>query len=427
MSAAPSRLNATYFRLPLLHALGTLTDYRPGTPVHMDDVYCKVLELTGVNPDDYGIQKSSGMPWVRRWVLWAFRNQQAKPAYERKFNKGQPGYTVSMGRRQWALNKRGVQLAREQRSQFPGYNWSSEWLGEQLATTNLYERLRIHLSQKLSISAASNRVDDHIQAYLADTIAGDKLARQLQSGHPPTPRKVCEYAARHAYSALRQDGQDAHMRSLFGASTARDREVDLDGELVPRDPSSFTLPVDTRVVSATVGRDGEPGTTTSAGPTVGPLLDVVDDAATEDAWIDQMITSAAIARCKEVLRKRKPGAHGRYADQVLEAYRLGYSTADLAACPSEERPLGQGVSHNRAATLWAEMRRTLRDAIEDGDLDDVREMLFDAAMQETDPEILEAYRLGRTTGDGQADALDNAVPIGDVEDSNFFSAGLFSS
>ncbi|MDB4278207.1 hypothetical protein N9917_01255, partial [Deltaproteobacteria bacterium] len=78
---APERLSAPYFYLPLVHALASLTDYKPDTPVHMDDVIARVIELTGVNPDDYGIQASSGMPWVRRWILWAFRNHQNKPNY----------------------------------------------------------------------------------------------------------------------------------------------------------------------------------------------------------------------------------------------------------------------------------------------------------------------------------------------------------
>jgi hypothetical protein len=413
MSTAPSRLTATDFYLPLLHVLANLSDYRPNVSVPLEEAYQGVLTLMGLNPDDYGVQESSGMPWVRRWVVWAFRNHQNKPHYEKKFNRGKPGTTTSPGRRQWALTPAGVAKARETRSQFPDYNWTSEWLGHELSTTDLYDRLHLHLSQKLAISAASMRISDHVQGFLTTAIANDKLAKDLQSGHPPSHRRLCEYAVRHAYSELRQDGQDGHMRGFYSASTARDRAVDQNGDLVPRDVSSFNLPVDTVAVSLVTDDLGNQSPATTGG---GPLLDVADpNQDVEGTLLHNSALAASIERLTETLRARKPGAYGRYVD-LLEAYRLGYTTKELAAAPTKERPLGQGVSLHRASTLWALMRRTLREAIAEGDLEDVRAMMFDTPEED----VLEAYRLGHLTSEDSEDALDMAVSIEDLEESRFF-------
>jgi len=411
MSTASSRLTATDFYLPLLHVLANLSSYHPNVSVPLDEAYQGVLDLMGLDPDDYGVQDSSGMPWVRRWVVWAFRNHQNKPHYEQKFNRGKPGTTRSLGRRQWALTSAGVAKARETRSQFPGYNWTSEWLGHELNTTDLYDRLHLHLSQKLSLSAATMRISDHVQGFLTTAIANDKLAKDLQAGHPPSHRRLCEYAVRHAYSELRRDGQDGHMRGFYGASTARDRAVDQNGVLVRRDIASFNLPVDTVAVSLMTDADGSQSHVTTGG---GPLLDVADPHKdVEGTMIRNGALAVSMERLAETLRARKPGANGRYADEILEAYRLGYATKELAAAPTAERPLGQGVSLNRASTLLAQMRLTLREAIADGDLGDVRDMMFDTS-------ALEAYRLGHLTSEGTEDALDIAVPIEGLEDSDFF-------
>lgn len=384
MSSHPPRLAATDFYRPLVHVLGKLTDYNPSTPVLMDDVYQGVLELTGVNPDDYGIQVSSQMPWVRRWVVWAFRNQQAIPSYERKFNRGKPGATVGMGRRKWALTDAGVRLAQEIRSEYEPVvipepepepvvktpNVTTVWLAEKLATTNLEARLNAHLSQKLPISLASGRIEEHIQDYLLSVMERDAWRKRIEAGKPPTRRQICEWATKAAYSTCRKDGQDANMRCMYRARTARDREVDINGNPVPRNPSSYTLPVDTQVISLGENEEGRRGAVTGS-DAVGSMLDVADPLSldAEEAIIGTLAMNQSVNRIKSVLRKRKPGADGRYADEILEAYRLGYSTKELA----EE----QGVSLNRASTLWAEMRRTLRDAIADGDLEDVREMFFE--------------------------------------------------
>ena len=374
MSSPATRLTAPYFYLPLLHVLATLTKYKANVAVDMDDVIQKVIDLTEVSPDDYG-QESSGRPWVRRWITWAFRNHQAKPEYERKFNKGQPGTTTSPGRRKWALTPAGVQMARTIRKDFiPKLNTTAEWLGNQLATTKLEKKLHLHLSQKLAISASSQRIADHVQDYFMDVVARDTFGQYIKAGKPPTHRMICGWAAKMAFSTCRKDGQDAHMRGLYGSQTARDRE-----ENNPRSPASFTMPDSAQVVTLSEDDKGRVRSYIGVDVFSGPMLDVVDPSSMhmEDAVIGDLALDYTMNRLSEILDEAKPGADGRYAEEILEAYRLGYSTRDLAAAPSENNPLGQDVSINRASALWGEMRRTLRDAVEEGRLEDVGDLFFD--------------------------------------------------
>jgi hypothetical protein len=361
---ASVRLSAPHFYLPLIHILAKLGGYEPGKPVHMDDVVAAVVELTGVNPDDYGMQESSGMPWVRRWILWAFRNNQNKATYEAKFNKGAPGTTTGCGRRQWALTEAGVTLANEIRCDYDEeYNWTSAWLTEALATTNLMDRLRIHLGCHFGLSAKSQRIDDHVQNWLLSAIENDLLGEHLRAGRKVSHRVLCGFSGDTTKSELRKDGQDAHMRSMYGALTARDRE-----EYNPRDVSKFHLPIDTQVTC--LGENAEGGTALfTGGAVIGSVMDVMDDGSVnvENDILHNMIVEQCMNRLSDELDARKPGAGGRYGE-ILDAVRLGISTEELA----EE----QGVSLNRASTLKAVMMRTLRDAVDDGALGEVQDNFF---------------------------------------------------
>lgn len=305
-----TRLCAPSFYLPLIFALGKLSDFQPGQVVLMDDAIKAVLDIMGMTPESHPeawepMAANHGQPKHRRWITWAWRNHQNKPSYEAKFNKGDPGTTCSLGRRQWALTPAGIELAETLRATYEPViepeviepcNWTSEWFTAELGSSNLYSRLTRHLTDKLSVSARAGRVDDHIQAFLADACEADAFKPHLEQGKSLSHRTVCRFATRHAYSTLRGDGQDALMRAMYGASTARDRETDANGDLVPRDPRSFSLPVDTQVIS--LGEDDQGGIQSYTGSdAVGSVLDVMDaaSASVEDDLIEGIAIKESMA------------------------------------------------------------------------------------------------------------------------------------
>lgn len=97
MSTLPN-LSAKDFQEPLLRVLGDLTNCTAEQAVRGEDTYAPVMALLGI-PDlnAYGIETSSGLPQVQRWVTFACKNLR------------KTGQVALEGRGLWMLTPQGVQ------------------------------------------------------------------------------------------------------------------------------------------------------------------------------------------------------------------------------------------------------------------------------------------------------------------------------
>jgi hypothetical protein len=73
MSKKKQKYSARDFRVPLLDALGTLTNRVAFVPVDCKETYPLICARMEISADDFDKQEASGKLWVHQWIGWAFR------------------------------------------------------------------------------------------------------------------------------------------------------------------------------------------------------------------------------------------------------------------------------------------------------------------------------------------------------------------
>jgi len=74
MGRRSHKLSAKNFTEPLLKVLGQRTNFTPGTQVYFKDTYQEVIDAMGIDLDEFGVQGSTGKPWVHQWIGFAFKS-----------------------------------------------------------------------------------------------------------------------------------------------------------------------------------------------------------------------------------------------------------------------------------------------------------------------------------------------------------------
>jgi hypothetical protein len=93
-------VSAKDFHDSLIKTLGNLSGLRAHEPIPFKDCYAPILEETGIDPDEYGVQESTGKMWVHQWINFAMRDHR------------NAGFTTSPKRGRWALTDSGVSEAK---------------------------------------------------------------------------------------------------------------------------------------------------------------------------------------------------------------------------------------------------------------------------------------------------------------------------
>lgn len=350
-----------YFFDHLIKVLGPLLDFQVGHLVKMtDDVIQAVIQVAGFDPmnlSQYGDPNAgwvydgrSNPPGLRRRVLLAYRF-----LYERSI----PLTLSDKPRGMWGLTEAGIEAARRlcpvpQPVVDPPKstkNLTSTFLDQRIRATGglqggLCDLMRRAISAHMPISAASHMVEDHMQNCMMRLVKRDALRTRILEGMPITDEQLATYAVRGAYNDARNSGTDPVSREMYGARTERERAK-----------GKKTGPIsDNRLVWGRDEDSGEPYT----------WIDIADTGSSmsAEAMEDQLQLNDIMSVVVDHFKAKKPHAWARYVN-VLNMKAVGSSLREIAAA--------ENVGLFRAASMTAEMRRRLRDALKHGALDSLLE------------------------------------------------------
>jgi len=374
----PKMPTKIHFVAPLLHVLGEKSGYRPR--VFLDPRYaplpryttgdnkgqvipkkkrtpeqlvaCKrkplrdaVLRAAGYNPDEESTLprplRTRTPVGLYRIIWYAVEGDSEEPSRPKKNHK--PLFVIRRNSAHaddvsWALTERGVALAAYLRPHFAtdNRNVTAVWLDGQMKS-GLYQKLYEGLlyDPKLARERAANEVADHLQTFLTGSITRNAFRSWLVRGDAPTVRQMRQWALRKGISAFRGYAQDSHQRAMRGALTKAERNnggVSLQSMV----PSDFCVVFQN-------------------GPEEDQPSEVIVNTAATDQFIHEMAGIDGLERIREAIRRHKPGAPDRYA-LVFDLMRQGYTVEEIG------RRVG-GVSRNRAATIMADCRKALREAV----------------------------------------------------------------
>jgi len=212
----------------------------------------------------------------------------------------------------------------------PGYNQTAQWLDENVDEQTL-QRLYAYLAKKLPRSLQFRKIREHVHNKLVSLIDLDSFAGRINRGETIYFSQLKVYCYRSAVSDLMADGRDPVSRTLYGASTLRERR---DGEQV--------VPLTTQEFHPVYVNDGD--------ESGGPLLDASGRNLEADI-LEREAVSHGLAEVERALRALKPSVADRYLG-VIESQCEGLAIQELA-----DR---EGVGYDRASTLIQTVRNTLR-------------------------------------------------------------------
>lgn len=253
----------------------------------------------------------------------------------------------------YALTQAGISAAIEVHEEFlPARNVTTTWLNVML-TPAVVDTICYHLGKKCTKSVALDEIGDLVGTYFTKMMARDGLRKYLSEGKAPTVSQLKLWAYRSALTQFRDEGRDALTRTVKGARTERDlvdNPIEVLGEA--SEVQAIYLANHTDGMEITV-----------AGGSGDCLVDVVDHGAT--SLSDDTVTlTAGLSLLEAVLRKRRPHNQDRFV-RVLHGVMTGTTVREMA---DEE-----GVSRNRVASVVADMKDAVMEAVETGEA--VRDIL----------------------------------------------------
>lgn len=213
--------------------------------------------------------------------------------------------------------------------------------------SDLYKAVTFQLKRKMRVSSVYGMIDDHAQEFFANLIHRDALAGRIAAGDDIPNSWLASCAVNSARNDARNNGSNPVCRELMGARTDRERR-------------SATIPMsDPEAPTPVWERDGDDGPAT--------VQHFVDTKPWDPTVSDQAEHEAMFEVLSRVMKVKKPQAWSRYVGIVV-ARADGHQLKDIA--------VKEKVSRNRAATMLAEARKVLREAVLAGELDDLTRVRF---------------------------------------------------
>ena len=246
----------------------------------------------------------------------------------------------------WTLTPEGVAESVAVRDLCSPVNVTACWV-ERVIDKAYLGKLVSHLQYNCARSAAFNELSDLVHGYLLSLINRNGLQARLARGCHPSPSNIRTWCYKSALSRFRDEGRDALTRSFKGARTEKDLRLAVDEDVTLR-----SLPADTRAIFLSPEDEGGSAFVSGA-PHAHPLLDVVGGNF-EDEILHRMTAQRGIALAEAAVRREKAGAPDRFARLL---------TMVLSDTGFREIGLAEGVSRNRAASLVADLRAAVQQAI----------------------------------------------------------------
>ena len=250
-----------------------------------------------------------------------------------------------------ALAKPGLREAVDARPYATLGSVTAHYLAATL-TVPVRDRMARYLEKRLPRSRDFNEIDELVNNYVFVVCRRDGLRPYIAEGRYPSPSQLNAWAYRAALSHIRDEGRDALTRGFKGARTERDL-ADPDGEAA--DLASVTEASEHRALyMSDAGEDG-PGQLTSGVPMSLALMDVVGGNLDDEIQHRMSRERGEASVDRAVARMRKGGA-----ERCLRV--LSHLRADLGSAEIANR---EKVGRNRATTLMAEVRESIRDHVLD--------------------------------------------------------------
>lgn len=233
----------------LLKVMGQLTNNTAGVWINYDLVLEPVMKLVGINPkcSPWPIRGKEPSSVVRN-ITYAYRNNKVG------YRKNKPLFKRTEVSRVWALTEEGARRARlynpRGSKKLPSLqkkkihkhkdpekvlhpiipkdkNRSSKWMKKfQLENPNFHKELTYFASRKFSISHRIGLIEDHVNEFLCDLVAKDKVGRYYDSNNIwPKMGHIKGWMYNHIVSQIRKNGTEPVCMSLHGALSESKREA----------------------------------------------------------------------------------------------------------------------------------------------------------------------------------------------------------
>jgi hypothetical protein len=345
-------------------AIARATSYKPDTVIDHWLVIPAALQHYGIDLKTTPFRRDRPNPKVDpvgldKRVRDAYRNLHKMDKngwFHASYSKAHGGFmTVAGTPKKWALTEAGVERAKQIdkrliRKMGGTPNFTGIWLGQQLQAyggmqaSSLFKALASAIASKCPVSKSSGQVEDHVSEFILRQIHRDSLRDRIMAGKTPSVSHLCSYAVRSAFTDARNSGTNPVCRALYGARTETERRKAAEsGEDTKRWSYNDTNVTYTK---------GDNGMTQILDIVVNDDEEIYDRLYFNDIWKGVMST----------LQKGKPKVFKRYAE-VLEIKSRGFGTDEVACA--------MGVSKSRASSMIAEARRVVREARDEGLLDNV--------------------------------------------------------
>lgn len=325
----PSLPAAGALREALLSVLGKETRYSPDQSCMTRTIVTGVFKRFHVSTDGAGDPRNRGAARIRAMLNSTFRKQ---------------GLVVAPRWGHWALTDEGVSVARSI-NKFPydpSTNITSQWLTERLGD-GLYSTLTSSVAAKFRISVARNMVDDHVNTFLAKLIQRDSLRERLILGKPVYNSQLASWCCRSAQNDIRSMGTDPVSRTMYGAQTITERK---------RGSRSTYNSANTRQIAMYTVK----GATVDESRTI----EILDEGSSPASALEsKQRLHQLYQQMKRSLRKTNTGnlTHLEVVG-ILDAMIEGSTVAEISH--------RFGLTLSRTHTVVGRMRRTLREARDNG-------------------------------------------------------------
>ena len=323
------------FYIPLIRILAHDTGMSSEVMVPTSDKMIKrVIREAGYDPDKldtYGAPsqgwKYEGLvnpPGMKRQVVLAYK----------ALHRCAISLTVQGTRGQWGLTDDGVARAKELGCK-PPRNATAEFLDRRLNRRGgkVYLQLKRTLASRLRLSAANNKIEDHLHNCIERLIRRDALRSRIEAGTPIEDHHLVAWAIRSGITDIRDEGTNPVTRELHGARTDRER---------------------TQEITLGDGKDPRVVRSTESG---GAMIDVLDEdscfPSPEDV-LDKMQFESVMSQLEDKLDRLHPKAGDRYAG-IIAQKMSGATVKEIAE--------NEGVSKFRASTLIANARTAGKKAL----------------------------------------------------------------
>lgn len=378
MAKAPTLPKPKALQKFAIVALGIATEFKTGIFISYHDIVSPTIALSGLGPEVLsGVEAKTLASLVYNALCWAKQNS-VPPCFQRKgadqwsltqfglaeanrlMLEVQPPTSVGAPPTEGSLDEEPLtdspdsghlltcdedngftsEMPLEQACRVLSKNITSEFLERRLKATGgingpLWNLFRMTLKSHLTISDATDRIEDHIQTGLTRLISRDALRERLLTGQIVEDTQLSSYILRSAYNDCRDEGTEPTSREMYGALTEKERALG-----VKRGPIS-----DPRAVWT---KDSDRRDTA----TISAIRDT-EGHATREAIEDTIYFDECWREVEKLFQAKKPQMWRQYVD-ILKMCAESSKTRvnDIAEA--------KGVTTYRAAAMLSEARRLVK-------------------------------------------------------------------